>query len=66
MGGRDLHEVTVTVHQETELAWLVSDDEDEDNAVWVPKSQTNLYRTKRADRFRLELPEWLAIEKGFV
>lgn len=66
MGNRDIHEFVVAVHQETDLAWLVSETGDEDAAVWVPKSQVQLFKTKQADRFRLEMPEWLCIERGFL
>lgn len=55
----DLVEVAVQVHHETSKAWLVSETGSEPDAVWVPKSQCELHNGV------LELPQWLAEEKGF-
>lgn len=59
-GRSDLIEVAVQLHHETAKAWLVSDDGDRDNAVWIPKSQAEL-----ADGV-LTLPDWLAKDKGLI
>lgn len=60
----DLVQVEVQLHHETEKAWLISDDGERDNAVWVPKSQAELRR--KGQHHELECPEWLAIDKGLV
>jgi hypothetical protein len=53
-------EIEVVVHAETANSWFVSDDGDRKSAVWVPKSQTSI------DGDMMTIPEWLAIDKGFV
>lgn len=88
---RDLHgirrkdwanfECFVAVHGESAsgLAWLVSIDGEPANAVFVPKSLTDLGQAcggfERMDRLcqrvlvpihAVEIPVWLAIEKGFA
>jgi len=45
--------------KETEIAWLVKIDKEE---IWFPKSQCELDE----DDKKVEVPEWLAIEKGLV
>jgi hypothetical protein len=53
---------------ETPEAFLVRDgDEDGDPEVWLPKSQVEVLSGGQIDRpIRLEVPEWLAIDKGLV
>lgn len=53
-------EIEVTMIRETAKAWLVAPIEEEDNEQWVPKSQCRLLGTT------LQIPEWLADEKGFA
>lgn len=60
----DLHDLTVILHRETDKAWLVSDDGDVKNGVWVPKSQAEISRDGGV--WTLTCPEWLAKEKGFI
>lgn len=55
----DLH---VHIHHKTEKAVLVSDDGDEENAVWLPLSQVELEPRERT----VTLPEWLAQDKGLI
>jgi hypothetical protein len=62
----DLVEVTVLVITETAKALLVSDTGDREGAVWVPKSQIEIEATDREGAYVITLPEWLAIEKGFI
>lgn len=62
----DLVEVTVLMVTETQRAVLVSDTGESKDAVWVPKSQIEIEATDREGAFVITLPEWLAIEKGFV
>lgn len=64
MSKSDLIDVSVKLHHETEKAWLVSDDGDKDNAVWVPKSQAEI--EPKNGVFILTLPEWLATDKGLL
>lgn len=63
----DLIDVTVTIHAETEKAWLMSDDGTQARGKWVPKSQGEFEPTTVAPHIGiLTCPEWLAKEKGFV
>lgn len=62
----DLVEVTVLMVTETQKAVLVSDTGESKDAVWVPKSQIEIEETDREGAVVITLPEWLAIEKGFV
>lgn len=63
----DLIDVTVTIHAETEKAWLMSDDGTKARAKWVPKSQGEYDPTSAAPHIgTLTCPEWLAKEKGFI
>jgi hypothetical protein len=55
----DLVEVCVILKHETPKAWLFTD---ADRDVWIPKSQAEYDPAS----LKLELPEWLAIEKGLV
>lgn len=60
----DLVDIRVILHHETERAVKVSDDGDEKNAVWLPKSKIEIARDGGC--WEVTLPEWLAIEKGLV
>jgi hypothetical protein len=62
----DLVEVTVLLVTQTDKAVLVSDTGESRDAVWVPKSQIEIEETDREGAYVITLPEWLAIEKGFV
>jgi SH3-like domain-containing protein len=60
MSDIDLVDLRVAILAETDLAWRV---EDEDGVIaWVPKSQSEF----DSDTNTLTVPEWLAIDKGFV
>ena len=61
-------ELELQVHHETDSAWLVSDDGDEDAAVWLPKSQVRRGdRTSREHEiYAFEVPTWLAEDKNLV
>lgn len=61
-----LTDITVRLHQETERAILVSDDGDNDKAVWLPKSQVEFVQKPGSDVIEVTLPEWLATERGLV
>lgn len=64
MSKSDIIDVSVMLHHETEKAWLVSDDGEKDNGVWIPKSQAEL--EKDGNIYVLSLPEWLAKDKGLI
>lgn len=65
-GKSDLTEVTVARHAETEKALLVSDTGNEDDAVWLPKSQIEIENIGEANSVVVTLPEWLAHDKGLI
>ena len=62
----DLVEITVLMVTETEKAVLVSDTGEPKDAKWVPRSQIEIEPTDRERAYVLTMPEWLAIDKGFV
>jgi len=61
----DLHDLTMTLHCETDKAVLVSDDGDVKRGVWLAKSQIEIEH-KRGAIVIVTAPEWLAIEKGLL
>jgi hypothetical protein len=57
--------IEVTLHAETALAILVSEDGEEDTAVWLPKSQADYDdRAVVGSVINVTLPAWLALCKG--
>ena len=52
-------------HAETDKAILISDNGDEEHAVWLPKSQIEI-EGDQDDILTVTLPEWLAMEKGLI
>ena len=61
----DLVDITVSKHAETEKAVFVSDTGMYKNAKWLPKSQIEIEPFKDG-LFIVTMPEWLAVDKGFV
>jgi hypothetical protein len=60
-------EICAEIKRETDMAYLVSDgDQDQ----WLPKSQVEMDSEGESvgpgDTVVFTMPEWLAIEKGFV
>lgn len=53
----DTIEIRAEVIRQTDFAWLISDDGSRE--VWIPKSQADW-----VDEGIIEMPEWLAIDKG--
>jgi hypothetical protein len=55
---------------ETPRAWLLHESEDDEEGVWLPKSQVSLSRTNRLSDgkqvVKVSMPAWLADEKGLV
>lgn len=68
MAKDDVCELRLYVHHETGSAWLVSEDDDEDAAVWLPRSQCS--RGEQLDRagrqYEFSVPEWLALQKELL
>lgn len=65
MADARLTDITVRLVQQTERAILVTDSDDLEKAVWLPKSQVEF--VEKADGIvEVTLPEWLAIERGLV
>ena len=58
-------EMTLKVHADTEKAVLVSDDGEAEKAVWLPKSQIEIYPLKDGN-IMVVLPQWLAADKGLI
>ena len=70
MGKADeMVELALTLHGQTDKAYLVSDDGKRENAKWVPRSQVAL-NTRRlsgmVEIIEAEMPEWLAADKRFI
>lgn len=71
-------ELSGVLHAETDRSILVSDDGDEKNAKWLSLSIVTFERGTRIDTSNktwawktlwsceVEMPEWLAKEKGFI
>lgn len=58
-------EICVAIKRETPAAFLVSDDGEK--TTWVPKSQIKTDQDcGPGDTVVFTMPEWLAIEKGFI
>jgi hypothetical protein len=66
----DLVDFDVHLHARTEKAVLISQDGEEDNAVWIPLSQCQIEKAHPNKPFEnlwfLTLPEWLALDKGLI
>lgn len=58
-------EICAEIIYETDAAYLISDDGN--NQTWIPKSQIKTDQSgKKGDTIIFTMPEWLAIDKGFV
>jgi hypothetical protein len=58
-------EVIIIRDEDSEAAILVSETDNEDDTVWLPRSQIE-YTTDRHGRTTVTLPEWLAEVKGLI
>lgn len=64
---KELYDVTLQMHHETEKACLMSEDGDEKNAKWLPKSQIEIIAKDKAKGiYEVTMPMWLAIKNGLV
>lgn len=61
----NLIDVELQFFCETEKAIRVGDTTDPHAGVWLPKSQVEFVR-KDNNFVEVTLPEWLALEKGFI
>lgn len=61
-------ELKLNLVAETTMAYGVTEDALDDPVIWLPKSQVELLGRKPElmGAIDLEIPEWLAIEKGLV
>ena len=59
-------EIDAYLHKQTPDAYLISLDEDEDEAVWVPKSLAKIVEDGDDDVYVFSMPEWLALDKGLI
>jgi hypothetical protein len=64
MSKKQLCDLELHLHAETNKAILVSNYGVAENAVWVPKSQCE-FEIKN-NLVEVTMPEWLAIDKGLV
>lgn len=58
-------DIQAVIHHETEKAVLVSTDGDRENAVWLPLSAVEVYRTDDGWA-EITLPERLALDRGLI
>ena len=60
-------DLVLRVVNETQLAWLLTDSDDDGDAVWVPKSQVEQgAQVGTSDTFEFTVPVWLAKREGLV
>lgn len=64
--GAELYQVEMKLHRTTELAMLMSDDGDIENAHWLPKSQCNITPTEKPKHYVVTMPEWLAKKNELI
>ena len=59
-------EISAELLHETDLAYLVTETGDEDDKQWIPKSQLEDEPNIDRNIITFIIPEWLAIDKGFI
>jgi len=62
-GKSELVRLEAVVHAETTKAFKI--DVNDDGGVWVPKSQVEV-EIKTKNTIIVEMPEWMAYEKGLI
>lgn len=62
----DLVDLDMEIHAETEKAFKLSDDGERSSAKWVAKSQIEVERKAGTRTAKVTMPEWLAVENGWV
>ena len=63
LGEDDLMELTMDLVHETDAAYLLTDSVTED---WVPKSQCEIINELDGRARVVEMPEWMAMKKGWI
>jgi len=62
----DIIDIEGTVHHRTERAVLFSKNGNRASAQWLPLAQIEVEHSRHAGIIIVTLPEWLAMEKGFI
>lgn len=65
----DLVDINAVRHAETKQAVKISDDGDNEHAVWLPKAHCEIEPFKGRDGkpyVKVTIPEWLALDKGLI
>jgi hypothetical protein len=62
---KEIADLDMHWHHETEAAILVSENGDESKAVWLPKSQTK-YTKDKSGGVKVSLPTWLAEKHNLI
>lgn len=57
--------IEMKIHARTERGVLVSADEDKASAVWLPLAQVEIVE-KSKGMVEIDMPEWLAEDRGLV
>lgn len=65
-GKSDLIGMSVHVRHRTERAALVDPVNSTREAAWVPLSQVELTANEDGETYWLDIPEWLAVDKGLL
>lgn len=67
---KQLYDVELVVHRETNAAWQVSETGDVEETIWIPKSQAEIYEKVGDHKWwpihKFTMPEWLAKEKELI
>jgi hypothetical protein len=61
-----LVDIILHLHHETTAAFLVSDTGEDEDAVWLPKSQVEQAEETASQCYVFVVPEWLAMKKGLL
>lgn len=62
---KELVDLSMILHAETEKAVLVSETGDKDDAIWLPKSQCEI-EFLNGNMVEITLPSWLAKDKELI
>ena len=60
----DIIEILVLLKHQTDAAILIS--EDGKKEIWLPKSKCEVSTPDKHGMVTVELPEWLALERGLI
>lgn len=62
----EIVEIELHMHTQTDKAWKLSDDGEPKNAKWAPKAEVQRGDKVSTGAYKFTLPEWLAIDRGWV